>query len=405
MKLGLERIHAALEALGHPEQSFPALHVAGTNGKGSTCAFAEACLRAQGYRVGLYTSPHLRRVNERIRVDGEEIADRALGERVREVLERYPRALEPGELTYFELGTLVALWHFAKVRVQVAVLETGLGGRLDATTAARSKVTAVTSISLDHVEVLGGTLQEIASEKAGIFKKGIPAVLSRQPPLALAVLERAAAELGGAAYLEGRDFSLSRSEDGLCYRGIRESIPKIELGLRGAHQLENAAVALACLELLGEGGLGVGPERVRQGLAAVRWPGRLEEVARRPHVVLDGAHNPGGAFALARALDELYPGREVHLVFGVLADKDYRAILRALLPLCASVQLAPVKSPRALPPERCLAEAAALCPAVRAHPTPALALAAATELAGEQGLVLVAGSLYLVGELRSLLLE
>jgi len=207
IRLGLEPVERALAALGHPQKGLRAVHVAGTNGKGSTCAFTAAALRAAGYRVGLYISPHLVRVNERFVVDGAEISDRALGERVLQVLERFPAALEtPAPLTYFELGTLVALWHFAQERVDVAVLETGLGGRLDATTAAEPAVSAVTPIGFDHMEYLGHTLAAIAGEKAGIIKPRVPVVLAAQPPEARTVLRDRARQVGAPCFELGQDF-------------------------------------------------------------------------------------------------------------------------------------------------------------------------------------------------------
>src|SRR5919198_2729125 len=273
IRLGLDRIEAALNALGHPEREFPALHVAGTNGKGSTCAFAAECLWAQGHRVGLYTSPHLVRINERFRVDGAEIGDEQLGRRILEVLERYPAALAtPPPLTYFELGTLVALWHFARERVDVAVLETGLGGRLDATTAARPTVTAITPIGIDHTALLGNTLEAIAREKAGILKRGVPAVIARQAPEAFAAIAAAARPLDVPIRVEGRDFWLEDEGSGaLRFRGARWEIDGLRPSLVGPHQIQNAAVALACLEALDERGIAVTPEAARIGLSRARY--------------------------------------------------------------------------------------------------------------------------------------
>jgi dihydrofolate synthase/folylpolyglutamate synthase len=401
VRLGLDRIHTALRALGNPEGNYPALHVAGTNGKGSTCAFAASCLAEAGYKVGFYSSPHLIRVNERIRINGVEIDDASLGLRILEVLERYPDALdEPAPLTYFELGTVVALWHFARERVDVAVLETGLGGRLDATTAARPSVTAITPISFDHIDYLGNTLAAIAAEKAGIFKAQVPAIVARQAPEALEVLERLAREAGAPLWLEGRDFSF----EGGVYKGKSASVPRLKLGLEGAHQQQNAAVALACLERLGERGLPVPPDAIRRGLAATRWPGRFERVAGPPEVILDGAHNPAGVEALLAALDATEKGKRLHLVFGVLADKDHRPMIRALFPRCASVHLTPVDNPRTLEPERYLEEARALCPESHMYASAEEALAGALRNARDASdRVVCTGSLFLIGQLKALL--
>jgi dihydrofolate synthase/folylpolyglutamate synthase len=402
VRLGLDRIEVALAALDKPERDYPALHVAGTNGKGSTCAFAASCLQAAGHRVGLYTSPHLVRVHERIRVQGAEISDEMLGRRILEVLDRFPAALDsPPPLTYFELGTLVALWHFAREGVQVAVLETGLGGRLDATTAARPAVTAITPIGMDHTALLGNSLQSIAREKAGIFKRGIPAVLARQAPEALAVLLGAAAEREVPVLRDGPDFALERSDDAaLHFRGQRWDIPDLRLSLRGEHQAQNAAVALACLEVLDALGIAMSPEAIRRGLSATEWPGRLEEIGGSPTVVLDGAHNPSAAEALEQALEMLYPGRAAHFVFGVLADKDHLAILRALGPRAASFHLTPLPSPRSLAPDRYVEAARAVAPHVRTYGGPLEALEGARHSAGPDGLIVITGSLFLVGALR-----
>ena len=424
VRLGLDRVYAALRAVRNPERDFPAVHVAGTNGKGSTCAFAATCLATQGYRVGLYTSPHLVRVNERIKVNGRDIPDETLGRRILEVLELYPEAAAtPAPLTYFELGTLVALWHFSREKVDVAVLETGLGGRLDATTAARPVVTAVTPLSFDHMDYLGHTLAAIAGEKAGIFKAGVPAVSSRQPPEALEVLERVAREVGARLYLEGRDFAFE-PEPGegtrtYAYRGMRTKVPKLWPGLSGEHQIQNAAVALACLELLEDRGLPISQASARDGLAATEWPGRLEVVDGRPPLLLDGAHNPAGAAALAAALDDLRPllagGSEqppvpLVLVWAAMADKDVvgtiAAVARSTALHGATVVCTAPALPRALAPDALAAawtRAGVPRLAVRTAPSPTAALDAALALG--HGAVVVAGSLYLVGAVRSRLVD
>ncbi len=341
IRLGLERMQRALSALGNPQAQVPALHVAGTNGKGSTCAFAASCL-GQKYRVGLYTSPHLVRFNERIQVGGREIDDETLGQRVLEVLDRLP---VDHELTAFEFGTLVAFWHFAQEKVDLAVLETGLGGRLDATTCCRAVVTTITSLSLDHTAYLGETLAAIAGEKAGICKRHVPLVTCVQAPEAAAVLAARARELEAPLFVDGREFELLPSTRGYSFSGLSGRVDGLSIPLAGAHQVQNAALALASLEVLAERGFRLTPEAVRQGLAATRWPGRLEEFSGPVPVVLDGAHNPDGVRTLIEGLARVYPGRPVFLVFGVLADKDSDVMIRALFPKCAAVFLAPVDNP------------------------------------------------------------
>ncbi|HTS79632.1 MAG TPA: folylpolyglutamate synthase/dihydrofolate synthase family protein [Myxococcaceae bacterium] len=396
--LGLERMHEALEELGHPELRLRIVQVGGTNGKGSTCAFLDAILRAAGYRVGLYTSPHLVRLNERIQVGGRPIDDRALGEGVVEVLGRSAAA---AGATYFELGTLAALEHFAREQVDVAVLEVGLGGRLDATTAARPRLTALTRVGMDHMELLGETLEAIAREKAAIFRRGVPAVVAEQRPEVLAVAEAAASAVGAPLWVEGRDFSL----DGLGrYQGLGLGVDGLALGLHGEHQHHNAAVAITCAQLLEQQGLSVGPEAVRAGLQRTRWPGRLEQVSGNPPLLLDGAHNEDGVLALRSALDAPpYAGRPMHLVFGVVRDKRVESLLRGLLPRCASVALTPVPTPRSLDPASVLDLARSLCPVAEVVASPGEGLERARRRAGSDGWVLVAGSLYLVGAVKALL--
>lgn len=406
IRLGLDRMQAALRTLGNPERDFPAVHVAGTNGKGSTSAFIASMLAAQGFRVGLYTSPHLETVHERIRISDEQgltpISDEALAQRVSEVLERFPQAREtPSPLSYFEFGTLVAFWHFSREEVDVAVIETGLGGRLDATSCCQPEMTAITPIAFDHTELLGNTLQAIAREKAGIFKAGIPAVLARQTPEAQGSLETRARELGVPLVLEGLDFSMSSDRGVLTYRGPVFSLAHLRLGLRGEHQWQNAAVAIAAVGQLASRGFKVRPEAVREGLERTRWPGRLEEVGGHPTVLLDGAHNPQGMTALVRALETEFAGRPLHAIFGVLGDKDVRPMIRLLFPRCASVRLVAPPSPRALAPASYLEEARGLCPDVSVSPDLPAALQAATSQAGDDGLVLACGSLVLVGAMRA----
>jgi dihydrofolate synthase/folylpolyglutamate synthase len=396
--LGLQRMQEALEELGHPELRLRSVQVAGTNGKGSTCAFLESILRAAGHRVGLYTSPHLVRVNERIQVGGVPIDDETFGTRIVEVLQKAPAALEA---TYFELGTLAALEHFAREQVDLAILEVGLGGRLDATTAARPRLTAVTSVGMDHLEYLGETLDAIAREKAAIFRKSVPAVVAEQRPEALMAIETCAGWVGAPLLVEGRDFSL----DGLGrYRGPELSLDGLALGLHGAHQHHNAAVAVTCAHLLEGQGLTVGAEAIRTGLQRTRWPGRLEQVPGHPPLLLDGAHNEDGVAALLAALDAPpYAGRAVHLVFGVVSDKRVQPMLRMLLPRCASATFTPVPSPRSLDPATYLGLGQSLCPVVEVAPSAEEALARARVRAGPDAWVLVAGSLYLVGAVKALL--
>jgi dihydrofolate synthase/folylpolyglutamate synthase len=386
MRLGLERMERALDAMGHPERGLRVLHVAGTNGKGSTCAMAAQALCEAGHRTGLYTSPHLVRFNERIAVDGRPIDDGELSRAVEALRDACPWHDGGGEderLTYFEVATLAALLHFAWRAVDVAVVEVGLGGRFDATNVVRPIVCAVTRIAFDHAEMLGDSLEAIAGEKAGIMKPGVPvAVAHGQEPGAMRALEEAAARRGAPLVVAPPSF------DG-------------PVGLAGPHQRGNAALAATALRLLGAAGLPVPEHAISAGIAGASWPGRLETVGG---VLLDGAHNPDGAAALARALTELHPGRPVELVFGALADKDEGSMLRALAPAVRALHLVAPSSPRARPPSTYLATAASLARGgADVHGSTAEALACARRAARDGALVVVAGSLYLVGEARAIL--
>jgi dihydrofolate synthase/folylpolyglutamate synthase len=385
MRFGLERVQRALDELGHPERGYAILHVGGTNGKGSTCAMAAAGLRAAGHRVGLYTSPHLQDFNERIQVDGAPIPDVDLAAAIEAVRIACPWHEAGGEaqrLTYFEFATLVGLVHFARSGVEVAVVEVGLGGRFDATNAVVPRVAAIARIGLDHTQLLGDTLESIAREKAGIFKRGVAAVVhGRQPPEAMDVLRSEAARRGAPFHVAPPGW------DG-------------PVALRGPHQQGNAGLAAAALRLLAETGVEVGEEEIARGIASARWPGRLEELGG---VLLDGAHNPDGAAALAAALPALNPGRPVELVFGVLADKDVRGIIEALRPAVRRYHVVAPASQRARAADAVRDLARSLGAEADAHASTAEALACARRAAGEGGVVCVAGSLYLVGEVRALL--
>ncbi|MFT3915641.1 MAG: Mur ligase family protein [Anaeromyxobacteraceae bacterium] len=385
MRFGLDRMERALAALGRPDRAYPILHVAGTNGKGSTCAMSAAALAAAGHRVGLYTSPHLVAFEERIQVDGAPVGEGDLAALVDAVRAACPwhDAGGPGErLTYFEFATLLGLLHFARARCGAAVVEVGLGGRLDATNVVEPRVTAIARIGLDHQALLGGTFEAIAAEKAGIMKPGVPVVVhADQPPGALAVLRAEAARR--AAPLEVAPADVAGA-----------------VALPGPHQRANAGLAAAAVRALARAGVPVDEAALARGLATARWPGRIETVGG---VLLDGAHNPQGAAALAAALPVLHPGRPVELVLGVLADKDLAGMIDALAPAVRRVHAVAPPSPRARAAAEIAAAARARGLLAEEHPALGPALARARSLAGPGGQVCVAGSLYLVGEARALL--
>jgi len=400
VKLGLERIEKALDMLGHPERKSPCIHVGGSNGKGSVCATLASCLHAQGLRVGLFTSPHLAHVNERFCVNGMPVADELLAEAVWALMTSFEGKLE---LSFFEFCTALAFWLFAQQEVDVVVLEVGLGGRLDATNVVLPCVSAVTSLSLEHTQWLGNTLDAIAFEKAHIFKPGIPAVLSAQALGASKVFAEYARKVNAPLWVEGVDFSMQEEAEGRWqWQGFGRRVEHIQLALRGLHQVSNAALALACLEL--------SPFRleasvVRQGLQKTRWPGRLEYFEGRPPVLLDGAHNSAGMETLKCALEQLWPTLDIHLVFSVLQDKDVEPMAALLFPLCTSIHLAPLAHTKARSTADCLGVAQRFCPNSFACASVEEALQKARERSGKNALVVVAGSLYLVGQARQLLLE
>jgi dihydrofolate synthase/folylpolyglutamate synthase len=388
--LKLERMRAALALRGHPESAFPAVHIAGTNGKGSTAAMLESVLRAAGCRTGLYTSPHLVDFAERIRAAGRTIPHGAVTSLVAELRE----ALEPRgiSLTHFEFSTLLALEWFARIGVEIAVVEVGLGGRLDATNTVHPVATAVTSIAHDHEEWLGHELRQIAFEKAGIAKAGVPLVTGRLPAEAEGVIAAHAAAVGAPLLRAGRDGTL----DGSVFQGPDETRwDGLAVGLDGAFQRGNAEVALLVLTQLGRR-RALEAAAVRAGLADVRWPGRLAVLDTSPLVLIDGAHNPAGVAALAVELPRLIGDRRLVVVFAAMADKPWPAMLEHLLPRAAELVITRVGR-RGLDPDGLVAAVGRATP-VRAVPDACEAVRSTVARAAADDAVLITGSLFLAGE-------
>jgi dihydrofolate synthase/folylpolyglutamate synthase len=407
VKLGLERPRALLAAMGDPQRRFPAVLVAGTNGKGSTSALLAAIVQAAGYRTGLYTSPHLETVEEVLRIDGRAIESDRFGCLLAELVEFAERG--NGDLpTSFEAMTLAAFRWFAEERVDLAVVEVGMGGGRDVTNLCDPILSVITPIGFDHMEHLGGTLAAIAREKAGILRPGRPAVVWIEEPEAAESVREAAAEIGADLRFASTEVEIEE----LVFQGwdgqrVRLATPvrcyDLHLALLGDHQAKNLGLAARAAELLA--GLGferVGPREIAEGAATVRWPGRLEpiELPDGRHVLLDAAHNPDGAEALARFLDHL--GRPVDLLFGVLGDKDYAAMLGALAPRARNIVLTTPLSPRAKPPQE-LAEFLGERGEVFVEPGPRQALERALALGGE--VLVTCGSIFLIGEIRKGLRE
>lgn len=391
----LGRMRALMELLGDPQDTYPIIHVAGTKGKGSTAALMASALQAAGYRTGLYTSPHLQDFTERIQTNGQAISHAGLVERVEQIK---PAVAQVPKLTTFEITTALAFLYFARQKVDAAVVEVGLGGRLDATNIVTPRVAVITSLSYDHMAVLGNTLTAIAGEKAGIIKDGVPVVSSPQKDEALAVLERVSGERHAPLTLVGRDLTFQPQAHSLDGQSFIIHHSSFSIPLLGAHQLVNAATAYAALK---KSGLTVSDEAIRAGFAAVRWPGRFEVLRRQPPVVIDSAHNRESANCLRRALDDYFPGLPVFWIFAILEDKDAAGIVAELAPRLTRVIATQPDHPRALPSEQLVALVQQAGIPVEAVEPASAALERALELAGEQGLVLSAGSVAFAGEMRT----
>lgn len=426
IKLGLANITALLRHLENPHAGLQAVHIAGSNGKGSTAAFLTSILRQAGYRVGVYTSPHLIDFTERIQVDGVPITgDRVvrLTDRIREVagdmeksgelwpdssVSSLPADFDPQKatLTFFEFTTAMAFVYFREEGVDLAVLETGMGGRLDATNVIDPLLTLISPISMEHQQYLGKTLLQIAGEKAGIIKPRRPLLTTARQPRVVALLQEKCREFQAPFYAHGRDFRGRRTGPRMMdFRGRHHRWKGLRLGLAGSHQVLNASLALAAAEMLMEMGFPMREEHLRNGLAETKWPGRLEKVGDSPPILLDGAHNPGATRILKKALEEEFPHRRLILVLGIMGDKEIGKMMSNLVPLADLLILT-----------RPNMERAASLELLRKHASPwkkpALeigdvggAVEKARSEAEREDLVVVTGSLYTVGEARAYLIR
>jgi dihydrofolate synthase/folylpolyglutamate synthase len=415
LKWDLNNVRAVLERLGHPERRFASVHIAGTNGKGSVAAMVESILRAAGVRTALYTSPHLERINERIAVGGVPISDAEFAAAFNAVAVTVEPLLAEGTLpnhpSFFETMTAMAFWHFLQAGVAMAVLEVGMGGRLDATNVVTPEVAVITSIDFDHERYLGHSIEQIATEKAGVIKPGVPVVNAAEHPQARAVVAARAAGCaapvvdleaiywadGAVASDFGRYEFTTRATDGFQLR--------LAPSLRGAFQIRNALTAVAAVRELPRRGWKIPEEAIAIGIAEAHWPGRLELTRREPMVFLDGAHNPAGARQVLRFWTEHLAGRRIHLVCGTVREKAVGEIAELLFPTAASVTLTEPATPRAAGAESLARLALSLNPSVHVEPNPARALARAVERAAREDVVFVAGSLFLVGDCRKVLAE
>lgn len=429
-RFNLDRVRVLLRAVGDPHRAFGSIHVAGTKGKGSVSALSAAALRAGGYRVGLYTSPHLIRITERIQVDGEEITEEAMAALLEELKPDVARI--PG-ITMFEILTALAFLHFARQKVDFAAVEVGLGGRLDATNVVEPLVSVITSLSYDHMHVLGNSLSDIAREKAGIIKRGIPLVLAPQQHEAERVVEEIARERGAPIIRVGRDWLYAPGGHDLERQtvfiwpaseqahmdtfvetaGSEEwAPPRYEIPLLGFHQVVNSAVAYAALDVVRRSGVRLEDDAIQQGFREVVWPGRFQVLSRSPVVVIDSAHNRDSALRLRIALDDYFPGQPVSLVFGAMGDKDIPGMLAELLPRVSRLILTQPDHPRAATLEELAALAHGHGWRVEEIRPVAEALRFALSNSRPGEVVVAAGSLTVAGEvlaawdsIRSLLLE
>ncbi len=399
----LDRMRDLMALLGDPQDAYSVIHVAGTKGKGSTSALMASALTATGYRTGLYTSPHLQDYVERIQINGLPIAHDELVELVEQVK---PAVVKIPKLTTFEITTAIGFLCFARKNVDAAVIEVGLGGRLDATNIITPKVSVITSLSYDHMAVLGSTLTEIAREKAGIIKENVPVVSSPQKDEALAVLERVSAERGCPFTLIGRDVTFAAGKHSLEGQSLtivnrRSEIVNpviLRIPLLGAHQVVNATTAYTALKA---SGLNVPDDAIRKGFSEVNWPCRFEIVRREPPIILDSAHNTDSAEKLRQTLDEYFPTKPVILIFGASEDKDIAGMFAAWKPRLSLIIATKANHPRALEPEQLVETANRLGVCVETARPVEAAFDRALELSAQDGrLILSAGSMFVTAEVR-----
>ena len=409
----LSRMRALLNALGNPQEQYPIIHIAGTKGKGSVSAFCATALQEAGHKTGLYTSPHLKDFSERIQIDRQPISEDALITLVDEIK---PHVAAIPRLTTFEISTALAFLHFARQGVNAAVIEVGLGGRLDATNVITPLISVITSISLDHTYVLGNTLAEIAAEKGGIIKPGVPVVLAPQRSEPRERLHQIAAERGCPLVQVGVDYKFSIKSRSLAEQivsvwrstGAPSAPVLLKIHLLGDHQAENAATAYAALHTAQDAGLQIGENNIRRGLQETTWPGRFEILDSHESVpvIIDGAHNPYSAQALRNTLDQYIPDRPLLLIVGFSADKDIAAMLKAWRSRARHIIATQSGHPRAIPPDEIAAAVREISDTpVTIAPDASAALNEARRMAREDDIILGTGSIFLAASVRIAALE
>ncbi len=406
MVFGLENISRLLQVLGDPHRDLKVIHVGGTNGKGSVSAMMASVLQAEGYRVGLYTSPHLVSFTERIQINGAHIPWDDVAELTTLLRSKVVENDMPRRFTFFDFTTAIAMYYFFLQKVDLSILEVGLGGRLDSTNVVQPLITVITNVDKDHFQILGERIEDIAREKAGIVKQGVPLISGAAQSEAIEILEAACREKGSPLRLMGRDFWGEKTATRtLNFRGRTWRLEDIRLGVAGSYQVANAAVALGALEALEETGYRVGEGSIYYGLAKVRWPGRLELVQKSPQILLDGAHNPAAAISLKRSLQEEFDYRHLYMVIGIMEDKEVSAILAELAPLADVLVASSPRNPRAMSAQGLAEIARNYCGEVKVIEDVGEGVDYAREVAREDDLIVVTGSLFTVGAAREHLLS
>ncbi|MEI8171985.1 MAG: folylpolyglutamate synthase/dihydrofolate synthase family protein [Deltaproteobacteria bacterium] len=397
IRLGLGPVSRLLDRLNNPHKTYGSVLIGGTNGKGSIAAMVASVLEKGGIRVGLYTSPHLTDIRERIRVNGRMITREEMISCVEAVRKEIRE-----DITYFECLTAVAFLHFCRVRIHVAVLEVGMGGRLDATNVVKPLVSVISNISLDHRTHLGNSLAAIACEKGGIIKNNGVCITAAKQTQIVNILEDICMQRGATLFMLGRDMKVRMNRDGTFnYRGIRKDYKNLICSLKGRHQIENAALAIGAVESIREKGFEMDDEAVWGGIRSTKWEGRLEILQQEPMVLIDGAHNPAGISTLCRALETEFSYKRLIFIFGVLNDKDYGSMLKRIAPLTDRLIITRPQTERATPPGEIVSVALRYNHRnVEVIENSRDALNRALSLADLNDLICVAGSLYLVGEVK-----
>jgi dihydrofolate synthase/folylpolyglutamate synthase len=402
MIFGLNQIERILSVTGNPHKEIQAIHIGGTNGKGSTAAMMSSILQKEGYRVGLYTSPHLIRFTERIKVNGKEIEEKEVAALTEWMKKEIEAAGIAPRFTFFDFTTAMAFHYFKQKLVDLAVLEVGLGGRLDSTNVVDPLISVITNVAKDHEEHLGKSILKIAGEKAGIIKKGRPLITAATTPQALHLFSKVCREKESPFYRVGKEFRYARAEDGdFDYEGLNRKLWSVHLNLKGFHQIINAATAFGAMEVLEDLGYRVSTDAMIDGVREVEWPGRLEMVSSSPGVILDGAHNPAGALVLKESLEKEFQFQHLVLLIGIMKDKDIQSIFQLLAPLADHIILTRPHTDRATPPlllKKILGRSGKKAEIVEDLNE---AIARGLSLVGKEDLLCITGSLYTVGEARA----